>query len=147
MHTELSRRAGRRSKGRRLKETASYRSQSDVSHSSSRTEHALLSSQRQQIIVWLLWNTCIRDQKALILNFCFKTKKIGSCGKRASATKRYQFSKVFFLKVNFFWLLWNTCIRNKKALILKVLCILTLYRKYTKIYMRYHEIHQTLRGH
>ena len=42
---------------------ASYRSQSDVSHGHARGEQTLLSAQRQQIIVWLLWNTCIRDQK------------------------------------------------------------------------------------
>ena len=38
----------------------------------SSTESGVLSSQRQQIIVWLLWNTCIRDQKnpAAFLALC-----------------------------------------------------------------------------
>ena len=68
--SDLSSRAGRSATGRRT--STSYRSQSDVSHGQARGEQAILSSQRQQIIVWLLWNTCIRDQKnpAAFLALC-----------------------------------------------------------------------------
>jgi len=67
---DLSARAGRAAHGR--KASTSYRSQSDISHGQVRGEQAILSSQRQQIIVWLLWNTCIRDQKnpAAFLALC-----------------------------------------------------------------------------
>ena len=69
----VAREGGRGHGGRRATLSAARRAARGVGQAApSSTESGVLSSQRQQIIVWLLWNTCIRDQKnpAAFLALC-----------------------------------------------------------------------------